>query len=54
MICVRLLGIGAATTMMMAERGVAVDHATAHRCAPKILPVPAKVFRTRKHPVGRS
>jgi len=39
---------------MMAERGVQVDHATVHRWALKILPVLAKVFRRRKHPVGRS
>jgi len=39
---------------MMAERGVAVDHATVHRWALKILPVLAKVFRNRKRPVGRS
>jgi putative transposase len=39
---------------MMAERGVAVDHATVHRWALKILPVFAKVFRRRKRPVGRS
>ena len=29
---------------MMAERGVAVDHATVHRWAIKILPVLAAVF----------
>ena len=39
---------------IMAERGVQVDHATVHRWALKILPVLAKVFRRRKHPVGRS
>ena len=39
---------------MMAERGVDVDHATAHRWALKILPVLARVFRQRKRPVGRS
>ncbi len=39
---------------MMAERGVFVDHATVHRWALKILPVLAKVFRQRKHPVGSS
>ena len=33
---------------MMAERGVAVDHATVHRWAIKILPVLAAVFRRRK------
>jgi putative transposase len=38
---------------MMAERGVDVDHATVHRWSLKILPVLAKVFRTRKRPVGR-
>ena len=36
---------------MMAERGVAVDHATVHRWAIKILPVLATVFRRRKRPV---
>jgi len=39
---------------MMAERGVAVDHATVHRWALKMLPNLAKVFRRRKQPVGRS
>lgn len=39
---------------MMAERGVLVDHATVHRWSLKMLPVLAKVFRRRKHPVGRS
>jgi transposase-like protein len=39
---------------MMAERGVAVDHATVHRWAIKILPVLATVFRRRKRPVGTS
>ena len=39
---------------MMAERGVLVDHATAHRWALKMLPVLAKVFRHRQVPVGRS
>jgi transposase-like protein len=39
---------------MMAERGVLVDHATVHRWALKLLPVLAKVFRGRKHPVGSS
>jgi transposase-like protein len=39
---------------MMAERGVAVDHATVHRWALKIVPVLAKVFRSRKRPVGSS
>ena len=37
---------------MMAERGVAVDHATVHRWA--ILPVLAAVFRRCKRPVGTS
>jgi transposase-like protein len=39
---------------MMAERGVLVDHATVHRWSLKMLPVLAKVFRRRKHLVGRS
>ena len=39
---------------MMAERGVAVDHATVYRWALKLLPLLAKVFRGRKRPVGRS
>jgi putative transposase len=39
---------------MMAERGVAVDHATVHRWSGKILPVLAAVFRRRKRPVGSS
>lgn len=39
---------------MRSERGVAVDHATVHRGALKILPVLAKVFRTRERPAGRS
>ncbi|MDM0053791.1 IS6 family transposase [Variovorax sp. J22R115] len=39
---------------MMAERGVLVDHATVHRWSLKMLPVLAKVFRRRKHPVGAS
>ena len=39
---------------MMAERGVAVDHATVHRWALKIVPALAKVFRSRKRPVGSS
>ena len=38
----------------MAERDIQVDYATVHRWALKILPVLAKVFRRRKHPVGRS
>ena len=36
----------------MAERGVGVGHATAHRWALKIMPVLAAVFRRRKGPVG--
>jgi hypothetical protein len=39
---------------MMAERGMFVDHATVHRCAVKIVPVLVKVFRGRKHAVGKS
>jgi transposase-like protein len=39
---------------MMAERGVCVDHATAHRWAIKIVLVLAAVFRRRKRPVGKS
>ena len=39
---------------MMAERGVIVDHATVHRWSLKILPVFAKVFRSRKRSVGSS
>ena len=39
---------------MMAERGVAVDHAIVHRWAIKILPVLAAAFRRRKRPVGVS
>ena len=39
---------------MMTERCVAVDHATVHRWAIKILPVLAAVFRRRKRPVGVS
>lgn len=39
---------------IMAERGVLVDHATVHRWSLKMAPVLAKVFRRRKHPVGRS
>lgn len=39
---------------MMQERGVFVDHATVHRWAIKILPVPSAVFRRRKRPVGTS
>ena len=39
---------------MMAERGVIVDHATVHGWSLKILPVLAKVFRSRQRPVGLS
>ncbi len=39
---------------MMAERGVIVDHATVHRWSLKILPVLAKVFRSRQRSVGSS
>nr|WP_260175345.1 MULTISPECIES: transposase [Paraburkholderia] len=39
---------------MMAERGVDVDHSTVHRRAIKLLPALEKVFRVRKHPVGKS
>jgi putative transposase len=39
---------------MMAERGIAVDHSTAHRWAPKLLPVLEKASRRRKRPVGKS
>ena len=39
---------------MMAERGVAVDHATVHRWAIKILPMLTAAFRRRKRPVGVS
>jgi transposase-like protein len=39
---------------MMAERGVAVDHATVDRWAIKMLPVLAAVFRRRKRPAGVS
>ena len=39
---------------MMAERGIAVDHATIHRWALKMLPVLAHVFRRCKRPVGTS
>jgi transposase-like protein len=39
---------------IMQERGVFVDHATAHRWALKILPILALVFRRRKRPVGTS
>lgn len=38
----------------MAQRGVAVDHATVHRWALKTLLLLAKVFRSCKRPVGRS
>ena len=39
---------------MTAERGVIVDHATVHRWSLKILPVLAKVFRSRQRSVGSS
>ena len=39
---------------MMAERGVAVDHATIHRWAIKMMPVLAAILRRRKRPVGTS
>ncbi len=39
---------------MMAERGVAADHATVHRWALKVLPVLAGEFRQRKRAVGAS
>ena len=39
---------------MMGERGVSVDHATVHRWTVKMLPMLAKVFRSRKRDVGRS
>ncbi|MDN0075078.1 IS6 family transposase [Crenobacter sp. SG2303] len=39
---------------MMAERGVAVDHATVHRWVIKLVPVLEKGFRRRKRPVGPS
>ena len=39
---------------MMIERGMFVDHSTVQRCALKILPVLALVFRRRKCPVGGS
>ena len=39
---------------MMAGRSVAVDHATVHRWAIKILSVLAAVFCRRKRPVGMS
>jgi transposase-like protein len=39
---------------IMQERGVVVDHATVHRWAVKMLPVLAKIFRSRKRSVGRS
>jgi len=39
---------------LMAERGVLVDHSSVHRWAQRMLPVLAKVFRRRKHPVGTS
>ena len=39
---------------MMAERGEAVDHATIHRWAIKMMPVLAAILRRRKRPVGTS
>ena len=39
---------------LVAERGVAVDRATVHRWAIKILPVLAAASRRRKRPVGVS
>ena len=39
---------------MMQERGVEVDHSTVHRWSLKILPVMAKVFRSRRRSVGLS
>ena len=40
--------------VMMAERGVVVDHATVHRWAIKILPVLTAVLRPQKRPTGPS
>jgi putative transposase len=39
---------------MITERGITVDHSTAHRWAMKLLPVLEKVFRGRKRTVGKS
>ena len=39
---------------MMQERGLFVNHATAHRWALKILLILALVFRGRKRAVGTS
>jgi transposase-like protein len=39
---------------MMAERGIFVDHSTAHRWAIKLLPVLEKAFRRSKRKVGGS
>lgn len=39
---------------MMAERGIVVDHSTAHLWAMKLLPIVEKAFRRRKRPVGKS
>jgi len=39
---------------IMQERGVVVDHATVHRWAVKMLPVLAKICRSRQRSVGRS
>jgi transposase-like protein len=38
----------------MAQRGIEVDHSTAHRCAIKRLPVLEKAFRRCKRPIGKS
>ena len=40
--------------MLLGEHGVSLDHAAVHRWAVKMLPVLAKVFRSRKRDVGRS
>jgi putative transposase len=39
---------------MTAERGISVDHSTAHRWAIKLLPALEKAFRSHKRPVGKS
>jgi len=56
LVCVRWYAAYSLSTRnleeMMAERGVLVDHATVHRWTLKMLPVLARVFRGRKHPVG--
>jgi transposase-like protein len=41
-------------TLTADECGVLVDHATVHRWSLKMLPVLARLFRRRKHPVGCS